>query len=535
MRAQLSNIKVLKSDTKMAVAKKSKNQLRREKQKLLKKQSANLEGATNKNKNDNESISKPQKQSISTTNSIDAGVSNAVTNQEPSSGKMFETEFDALLEKPEFAQFKHVFDKFHMEEPNTVEQSKGDIMDSEDDQNPEYGEGSDDEKDDQPKMSKKKQRKANKIPLAELKAASKYPELVQWYDVDAADPVLVVEIKSKKNYVPVPAHWQFKREYLSGRRSIEKKPFTLPKFISETGITDMRDTTKEDESNMKQRMREKVQPKMNRLDLDYQKLHDAFFKFQTKPRLFGFGDVYFEGRENEELDISKYKPGVVSDELRNALGIPRGVTLPWVQKMQHFGPPPNYPDLKIPGYNVDLSEEETMFADDVAVTSIDNVETEPFGKLLSYESSEDEEEEEDDEEEEEEEVDEEEADAYLSDSELKQASGIENENVDVPTYEAEENSDEEDVPLAEVETRNSPVTEEDDQQPKKLYHVVKESEQTDSGLMSSKRAYDLTDVQKSSTSDPRKKPKVKEIIENKETGDDDEDDDEEESGKKFRF
>ena len=30
---------------------------------------------------------------------------------------------------------------------------------------------------------------------------------------------------------------------------------------------------------MKAKMRERVQPKMDKVDIDYQKLHDAFFKF----------------------------------------------------------------------------------------------------------------------------------------------------------------------------------------------------------------------------------------------------------------
>lgn len=49
--------------------------------------------------------------------------------------------------------------------------------------------------------------------------------------------------------------------------------------------------TKEDASKMKSKMREKVQPKMGKLDIDYQKLHDAFFRFQTKPRLTAHGEL----------------------------------------------------------------------------------------------------------------------------------------------------------------------------------------------------------------------------------------------------
>lgn len=45
---------------------------------------------------------------------------------------------------------------------------------------------------------------------------------------------------------------------------------------------------------MKTKMREKVRPKMGKIDIDYQKLHDAFFKWQMKPKLTIHGDLYYE-------------------------------------------------------------------------------------------------------------------------------------------------------------------------------------------------------------------------------------------------
>lgn len=47
---------------------------------------------------------------------------------------------------------------------------------------------------------------------------------------------------------------------------------------------------------MKTKMREKVRPKMGKIDIDYQKLHDAFFKWQIKPKLTIHGDLYYEVR-----------------------------------------------------------------------------------------------------------------------------------------------------------------------------------------------------------------------------------------------
>ena len=50
----------------------------------------------------------------------------------------------------------------------------------------------------------------------------------------------------------------------------------------------------EEAKNLKAKMREKVRPKMGKIDIDYQKLHDAFFKYQTKPKMTIHGDLYYE-------------------------------------------------------------------------------------------------------------------------------------------------------------------------------------------------------------------------------------------------
>jgi len=51
---------------------------------------------------------------------------------------------------------------------------------------------------------------------------------------------------------------------------------------------------KEDQKTLKAKMRERVRPKMGKIDIDYQKLHDAFFKWQTKPKMTIHGDLYYE-------------------------------------------------------------------------------------------------------------------------------------------------------------------------------------------------------------------------------------------------
>ena len=224
-------------------------------------------------------------------------------------------------------------------------------------------------------LSKKKARKLKRLTVAELKQLVKKPELVEWTDVTAADPRLLLHIKSYRNTVPIPTHWSAKRDYLQGKRGIEKPPFQLPAYIADTGIAQMRDAIKEKEANMslKAKTRERVQPKMGKMDIDYQKLHDAFFKFATKPPVTGFGEMsvnlpmprifftiymrarYYEGKEFE-TQLKEKRPGDLSPELVEALSIPPLAPPPWLISMQRFGPPPSYPTLRIPGLNAPIPE-----------------------------------------------------------------------------------------------------------------------------------------------------------------------------------
>ena len=264
--------------------------------------------------------------------------------------------FDLLdPEHPAYETFKAIFEKFGSFGDDDVAReanagNKGEVFYDDDNEIP-----SEDEEENPNKLSKKKRKKLNKLSIAELKALVQNPEVVEWHDVSSSDPRLLVQIKAQRNIVPVPTHWSLKREYLSSKRGIEKPPFKLPQFISETGITEMRDAVleKQAEQSLKQKQRERVQPKMGKLDIDYQKLYDAFFRHQTKPDLTRFGDVYYEGKE-WEADYKVFKAGDLSEPLREALGIQPGFPPPWLLQQQRVGPPPSYPTLKIAGLNAPL-------------------------------------------------------------------------------------------------------------------------------------------------------------------------------------
>ena len=219
-----------------------------------------------------------------------------------------------------------------------------------------------DDDDEGKKKSKKQMKRETRLSVAQLKQLVIRPDVVEVFDVTAKDPKMLVHLKATRNSVPVPRHWCAKRKYLQGKRGIEKPPFQLPDFIRRTGIMEMREALQEKEQNktLKQKMREKVRPKLGKIDIDYQKLHDAFFRWQTKPRMSIHGDLYYEGKENETR-LKDKKPGILSEELRVALGIPVGPQAdkyppPWLIAMQRYGPPPSYPNLKVPGLNAPIPE-----------------------------------------------------------------------------------------------------------------------------------------------------------------------------------
>ncbi|KAG5562996.1 hypothetical protein RHGRI_005664 [Rhododendron griersonianum] len=99
-----------------------------------------------------------------------------------------------------------------------------------------------------------------------------------------------------------------------------------------------------------------MHPKMGRTDIDFRVLHDAFFKYQMKPSLTAHGDIYYEGKEFEVELTREMKPGMqLSQLLKEAIGMTRGGAPPLrLISMQRHGPPPSYPNLKIPGVNAPI-------------------------------------------------------------------------------------------------------------------------------------------------------------------------------------
>ncbi|TBU35536.1 hypothetical protein BD309DRAFT_907992 [Dichomitus squalens] len=417
------------------------------------------------------------------------------------------------VKDPALEAFSNVFARFQAPAETTTvregEPSKGEVIYSDDDM---ASEGDSDAEEKKP-LSKKKARKMNRLTVAELKQLVKKPEVVEWTDVTAADPRLLLHLKSYRNTVPIPAHWSAKRDYLQGKRGIEKPPFQLPSYIADTGIATMRDAIKEKEANMtlKAKTRERVQPKMGKVDIDYQKLHDAFFKFMTKPNVTGFGEMYYEGKEFE-TQLKHKRPGDLSPELVEALSIPPLAPPPWLISMQRFGPPPSYPTLRIPGLNAPIPEgaqwgfhpggwgkppldeyNRPLYGDVFGVLpkNTDADMGEPVDRNLWGELEPEEEEEEEEEESSEEEEEEEQhpmpVDGTQTPSGLETPSGMASVvstvagGLETPDF----------LELRKNATRS---TSEAESGPRSLYQVVPEKQTSVRGLMGSERGYDVSAV-----------------------------------------
>ncbi|SNX86728.1 probable Splicing factor 3b, subunit 2 [Melanopsichium pennsylvanicum] len=257
-----------------------------------------------------------------------------------------------------YKAFSNVLSRY---QPQTLSQqqqpSKGQIIYSDDDLESEYDFENEESIHTSHLLSKRKQKKLQRLSVAELKQLVRKPAVVEWTDVTSNDPRLLVHLKCIRNSVPIPPHWATKRDYLQNKRGIEKPQYQLPSYIADTGIATIKDALKEKEAeqSLKQKTRERVQPKMGKMDIDYQKLYDAFFKFQSKPHLSPYGDTYYEAKEYE-TKFKHQRPGQLSNQLIDALSIPPLAPPPWLIAMQRYGPPPSYPHLQIPGLNAPIPQ-----------------------------------------------------------------------------------------------------------------------------------------------------------------------------------
>ncbi|OTB03456.1 hypothetical protein M426DRAFT_321818 [Hypoxylon sp. CI-4A] len=503
----------------MAASQMTKNQKRRAKKKADKQQAKTEETPkpeeTPQTKLD-EDESEPAKDVPGEKNATELEVKKdpASSDKVPADGPVELDEYGFDHEDPAYSMYRDIFTKFgaSREEDDIAKEAnagnQGEVFFDDDNEIPDE----EDERNAQPKLSKKKRKMLNKLSIAELKALVRKPEVVEWHDTSSSDPRLLVQIKAQRNVVPVPSHWSLKREYLSSKRGIEKPAFKLPKFIADTGIAEMRDAVleKQAEQTLKQKQRERVAPKMGKLDIDYQKLYDAFFRFQSKPQLTRFGEVYYEGKEYE-TDLRHLRPGELSDTLKEALSIPPGAPPPWLINQQRFGPPPSYPSLRIPGLNAPIPQgaqwgfnpgcygkppvdeyNRPLYGGDIfgimqpsqaAPPPGEPIERTPWGELQEPEEESEEEEEEDE--------DEEDEDEDMG-AGLQTPSGIETHDGLASSVPTEYGTATESV-AGELDLRKSRrgYETEESTHPRAAYTVIQEKQARAEGFFGSERVYDL--------------------------------------------
>ncbi|ODN98118.1 hypothetical protein I350_07760 [Cryptococcus amylolentus CBS 6273] len=459
-------------------------------------------GAPKKEERASVPVTQPESEAESTTSTID----NSILEIDPND--------------PNFSAFSSVFAHFQEEATEGDEAAqgpqKGEIYYSdEEDDDAEAKERAVRKAAEQEGMTRRQKRQAAKLTVAELKQLVDRPEVVDWFDCDARDPRLLVNLKSYRNTVPVPQHWNAKRDYLAGKRGMEKPPYLLPPWIADTGIGEQRDAmkAKEADQTLRQKTRERVQPKMGKMDIDYQKLHDAFFRYQGKPSMSKFGEAYYEGKELE-TDLRTKKPGELSTELTEALSIPPLAPPPWLIAMQRFGPPPSYPNLRIRGLNAPIpSGAQWGFhpggwgkppVDDFNRPLYGDVYGELQGAEIAQHQNQidhtlwgeiedmPEEEEEESEEESEEEAEEEEesrdvpADGLATPSGMATPSGYQSVTSTVPG-----GLETPDFNFSELRKNARPQADERPSGPRELYQVVPERETSSRGFMGSSTTYDI--------------------------------------------
>lgn len=183
------------------------------------------------------------------------------------------------------------------------------------------------------KPSRKQLRQQQKPLLSDLKKYSNRPELIEWFDADAAHPEFLVKLKTLPYAVQVPANWQSRSDI----PQFNGKPkYELPANIRETGIEEQLAASRESK----------------RLDVDYEKLHDAIFSANGR-KLAEPGDMLEYGRvadlryktrsykPNQQPEVLS-RPTKVSPKLMKALNINPGDPLPWEKAVEKYGIAPGY-------------------------------------------------------------------------------------------------------------------------------------------------------------------------------------------------
>ena len=182
-----------------------------------------------------------------------------------------------------------------------------------------------------PGEGNKARKRRERATVEELKLTTDFPELVELHDANAADPRFLVSVKAQRNTVQVPPHWWEKSVFLSNQTDRDQSDAVMPAFVASTGVAAMRGD-----------------PKL----ANPMALAKPFLAGHPRLPLTQYGDVYVQYKDMRAR-FNRFKPGVMSQRLRDALDMSERDPPPWIRGMQMVARlPPAYPGIRLPGINV---------------------------------------------------------------------------------------------------------------------------------------------------------------------------------------
>merc|ERR1712032_1486466 len=131
-------------------------------------------------------------------------------------------------------------------------------------------------------LSKRKNRVASRPSLVSSKQLSLKAEEVFSFDTTAEDPHTLLYLKSVFDSWEVPTNWD-RRRCKTMTSCDPSALFVLPSFLLSTGVSAIRNHGLYDIDNTSHPGRNRIRPKSSRIQLNYDVLRDAFFKYQSKP------------------------------------------------------------------------------------------------------------------------------------------------------------------------------------------------------------------------------------------------------------
>jgi hypothetical protein len=183
------------------------------------------------------------------------------------------------------------------------------------------------------KPSRAQLKKVLRMSVDELKLRAPNPAVVEFHDANAPEPLFLVQLKNQRHSIPAPRHWLQKSLFLSNQVDRDPSDDIVPSFIESTGVAAMRpDQAKADPGALAR----------------------PYLAGHPKLPVTAFGDIFYEGKDMRAR-FRRFKPGVLSERLRQALGMTMNAPPPWLYGMQRVARlPPSYPTLKVPGLNAPL-------------------------------------------------------------------------------------------------------------------------------------------------------------------------------------